>query len=557
MSEAKPPKLKGRNRFGAFVEKILVKFKVSEDGRAEAQQVIRSPKQWLKGEFSVLEHLAPWEKLLFFLSGFTQTATEQWDGRDRLYRYTFGINPNHMTISDIVTRIWDAFNDPFIGQWMDRHPMQDNTYRWITRINHTVTVFMGFFYLLDLGLTPMQRMVMYTATVCVKDILGTMKDVAYAKYYAGITPLSDERGRAKTWENVGKQMGYGLGNLPQYIFGFVKDRQLWSDYKVYTRGYAITMPLKLCTGIIGTYAIKKVEFQAELRAGRTAADTDAELAALEPDVSIPEEKRSVKETFAVLKHNKYRLYDSAANIVTMLTPGIDIYPIVRFMYPDRTFFGKPMRGEGYSILSKQISGIPITWLYPFLGPVMKKLGGAKKTLILHSALQIAMNLVRFGAGYKSGFAFAMNVLMDTVNETMVPLSEYSKAILDYEMYDYVEWKTGVRSEGITVAFKAFVEKIIANNLNSLTGNAFLNWTGIQHIDVDVEKPVVPPRYAKWAWPVYTLSTVLDNIIWLIARLAFPYDPSQKDIIEADLKERRALAQAITDEIEKEQEAIPQ
>ena len=541
----------GRQRLGLWADRVLAKLKVGGEGRAEVQELIRAPKAWLKGEATALNHLAPWEKLLFFVSGFTGTASEQWDGRDRLYRYTFQVDPNHITVSDIICRVWDAFNDPFIGQWMDRHPMRDNTYRWISRVNHTIGVLMGFFYLLDLGFTPMQRMVMYTITVCVKDILGTMNQVAYAKYYAGITPLSDERGKATTWENVGKQCGYPVGNIPAYIFGFVKDRRVWSDYRVFTRGYAITLPLKLCTGIVGTFAVNKVKFQAAAMTGRSAADTDGELEAHEPQAPKEEPKMSVRESIAVLKYNRYMLYGTIANVVTMLTPGIDIYPIVRFMYPTRKLFGKPIRGEGYMQLSKQFSGLPITILYPFLGPLMKKLGGAKRTLVLNCLLQIGMNLVRFAAGYKSVFGLVMNILMDAVNETMGPLNGYAGKILDYEMFDYVEWKTGVRSEGITMAFKAFVEKIIANNLNSLTGNGFLSWSGINKIDVDAEKPVVPERYEKWAWPVYTLSAVVDNLIWLAARAAFPYDPGRKDAIEAELKERRALAEQAKEEAEPE------
>ena len=536
------------NKLGPWLDKTLARFKVGEAGRAEVQEILRSPRVWLKGEATALNHLAPWEKLLFFISGFTGTASDQWDGRDRLYRYTFGVNPNYITVSDIVTRVWDAINDPFIGQWMDRRPMRDSTYRRIVRANHAVTVLTGFFFLLDLGLTPIQRMVMYTAVVCVRDILVTMRDVAYTKYYAGITPYSLERGKAKTWENVGMQAGYTPGNIPGWIFGFAKDRQAWSDYRVFTRGYAITIPLKLCAGIVKTYAVNKVQFGT-----RTAADTDSELAEHEADLPREAPQLGMRESFGVLRHNKYMLYGTVANIVTMLTPAIDIYPIVRFMYPERRIFGMgdPVRGEGYMLLSKQFSGMPIALLYPFLGPVMKALGGAKKVMILNRILQIAMNLVRFAAGYKSVFALVVNILMDAVNETMWPLEGYAGTILDYEMYDYVEWKTGVRSEGITVAFKSFMEKIIANNLNSLTGNGFLAWTGINNIDLDVEKPVVPERYQKWAWPVYTLSAVADNLIMLFARMAFPYDPNQKDVIEADLHERRALAQAKLEEVREE------
>jgi len=527
---------------------------VSEDGRAEAQQLLSHPIVWLKGEASALEHLAPWEKLLFFVQGFTQTASEPWDGRDRLYRYTYGVNPNHLTVSGVITSLWDAFNDPFIGQWMDRHPMRDSTYRRIIRINHIVGVLFGFFYLLDLGLTPVQRMVMYTVTVCLRDILGTMKDVAWAKFYAGITPHSDQRGKAMVWEGVGAQCGFPFGNIPAYIFGFARDRQAWSDYRVFTRGYAITMPLKLATGIVGTFVRNRVQFKMEAKAGAPVSIEEQAAQAQSPE----EPKLSIKESFAVLKHNKYMLYGTVADLVTTLTPGIDLYPVIRFMFPDRRapkflhkLIGETIRGEGYMTLSKQVSGIPITFLYPLRGVITQKVGGPKRMMVIFQASMVGMSLVRYAFGYKSVAALVMMILMDTILETLGPLNGYAGSLLNYEMFDYVEWKTGVRSEGITMAFRSFVNKIIAGNINRFTGNAFLSWTGIHEININAENPTVPERYEKWAWPMATLTAAIDAAILLAARLAFPYDPAQKDIIEADLKERRAIAAQKKEEVDAE------
>ena len=531
-----------------WLDKLLAKFKVSDAGRAEVQEILRSPKTWLKGEATALDHLAPWEKLLFLISGFMDTASGQWDGRDRLFRYTFGVNPNHITVSNLVTSLWDAFNDPFIGTWMDRHPMRDNTYRWIRRVNHTIGVLMGLFYMLDLGLTPMQRIVIYASTVVVRDVLGTMSEVANAKYYAGITPLSDERGKLNVWENVGKQTGYPFGNIPAYIMGFARDRQVWSDYKVFTRGYALTLPLLLGKGILNTFLRNRVEF------GTSKLLTVEEQAALETrETGGAEEtpKMSLRESFTVIKHNKFMLYDTIAYIVTQFSPGIDDYPLKRWMFPQRRVFGELRRGEGYMILSKQLSGLPVTILYPFLGVITKKLGGPKRTMVLNNVLNMACHALRYFTGYKSVFGLVMYILTDSVLETMGPLNGYAGHILNYEMLDYVEWKTGVRSEGITMAFKAFTNKIVANNLNSFTGNAFAAWTGIHKIDIDDPHLVLPERYTKWVWPMVCLMPVVDNVIYLIARLAFPYDVKQKDVIEADLKERRALAEKMKEEIKEE------
>jgi len=531
---------------GQFLDKILQKFKVSEDGREEVRLLTRHPLTWLKGEYLVFGKLAPWEKILFLIKGFTETASGGWDGRDRLYRYTYRVNPNHITVSKVIASVWDALNDPLIGQWMDRSPMKDNTYRWICRANHVLKVFLTFFYLLDLGFSPIQRMVIFTSCQMAADVLGTLSMVAYAKYFAGITPYSDERGKTHVWYAVGQQTGYPVGNIPMYIMGFVKDRNYWNDYRIYTRGYAIVMPLALVTGVINTFARNRVVFNA--RANQAALETQAELEANETAFAEEEPKLTMRESFAVLKHNKYLIYTMAGQILCQFTPNFDAYPIFRFLFPQRKIRGVPVRGEGYMQLSKQFSGLPITLLYPFLGMVTKKLGGPKRMHVIANAMMAVAHAARYLSGYKSAGALATIILADTIVETMVPFNTYADHILNYEMLDYVEYKTGVRSEGITMAFKAFTEKMVKDTLDSFTGNYFLSWTGISRVNMNEEGARAPERFVKWAWPVFTLGQMVDNIIMLIARASFPYDPRQKDVIEAELKERRALAARAKEEM---------
>jgi len=119
------------------------------------------------------------------------------------------------------------------------------------------------------------------------------------------------------------------------------------------------------------------------------------------------------------------------------------------------------------------------------------------------------------------------------------------------MLDYVEYKTGVRSEGVTMAFQAFVDKIVQRSINSVTGNAFQAWTGINDINLNAEDAAgrIPERYRKWAWPMAHLTGIVDGLIWLWARAAFPYKAGQKDVIEAELAQRRALAKKMKEDLD--------
>jgi len=549
-------KVEESGRFARLVDKLLLRFKAGDELREEVQLGIRHPIVWLKGEALPFQQLRPWELFLFLINGFFGVAAGGWDGRDQLYRYTYKVNANLISVSDIIANIWDGLNDPLIGSWMDRNPKTDNTHRWIHRIAASVVICAKFVYLLDFGFTPLQRIAFFTAGQMLTDILQTMDDVSYKKFAAGVTASSDERGKYQIWWHVGRILGTPLGGIPQLIQGFARDRLAWTDYRLYTRGYAIALPFMLFQSLITSVVRNRVTFddQAELleqtQAVETKIDTEEQTAAAQ------EHKLTIWESFSVLKHNKYMIYGTVASLVASLTPSMDLYPLWRHMIPERVvpIINKPIRGEGQKIIADVLGGIPSVVAYPFLGKFTKWLGGPKRVLVYKNVVDIAANAVRYIFGYKSVTGLVAYSVMGFFTSLMGPTDNYAVHVLDYEMLDYVEYKTGVRSEGVTMAFRAFVDKIVQRSVNSITGNAFQAWTGINNINLNEEGAgdLIPERYRKWAWAMSNLTGIVDGFIWLIARASFPYDPSKKDVIETELAERRALAEQMKAGINEEE-----
>ena len=532
-------------RFLRWLDKLLLRFKVSDDLRDEVRLALRHPIVWLKGEALPFQQLKPWELMLFLINGFFGVASGGWDGRDRLYRYTYKVNANMISVSDIISNIWDGLNDPLIGSWMDRNPMKDNTYRWIHRISSTVYAVMTFVYMLDFGLTPFQRIAFFTAGRMVTDILGTMDGVSYSKFAAGVTASSDERGKYQIWWHVGRIMGTPLGGISSLIMGFTKDRLAWNDYRLYTRGYTIAFPFMVFQAVITSFVRNRVTFDKDAALLEEDHETDGEAGAAE-------HKLTLRESFGVLRHNKFMIYDTLASLVTSLTPSMDLYPLWRHMLPVRKvpILG-PTRGEGQKIIVDVLGGIPSVAVYPFLGVFTKKLGGPKRVLVIKNIVDVAANAVRYLFGYNSVAGLAAYSITGFFTSVMGPADDYARHVLRYEMLDYVEYKTGVRSEGVTMAFQAFVDKIVQRSINSVTGNAFQAWTGINDINLNTEDAakLIPERYRKWAWPMAHLTGVVDGLIWLWARAAFPYKAGQKDAIEAELAQRRALAEKMKEGLE--------
>ena len=79
--------------------------------------------------------------------------------------------------------------------------------------------------------------------------------------------------------------------------------------------------------------------------------------------------------------------------------------------------------------------------------------------------------------------------------------------------------------------------------------------GVQDIDGTVPNPVLPPRFARWAWPAFIWGQAIIGVGWFIARAAFPYKNGQNVAIEAELKQRRELAEREKQALEKELETV--
>jgi len=539
------------------VDKALKLFKVKESGRAETQQLLTHPVVWAKGEGLPEGVLAPWEKMLFALHAFMGIAAGGYGGdgqRKRLWNYTYGINPNHLTVGGIILSIFDAVNDPFIGQWMDRRPMLDKTYRKICRTNNMINVFLSIFFLFDFGFSSFQRVAVWTGVRMLMDILSTMSEVAYTKYFVGITPFSDQRGKTMVWQETGGQFGWPIANIPAYLMGFARDRQQWSDYRVFTRGALITLPLALGSSIIHTFARNRVKLQQseEITAPPRAPHEEGKESPYK-NLSLKEKMqvtyRQVITAFGVLRHNPWLISTSIANFIKVFTPRTDEYPIYRWLIPPIKMFGREFRGEAILPIRNQLSGTPITFLYPFMGKIVNKIGGPKRTHIYGYSLTIAVFLAKYFIGYKGPAALIMIFIGDLIWQTIAPFIGYSSRVLEYEMLDVVEYETGVRSEGVTMAFKALFNKILTSNIDSATGNWLQGWTGINQIDVDSPNPVVPERFQKWAWTFFTLTPAVDATIDLITRLFLKYKPEQRHVIEAELIKRRELAQQAKAELE--------
>jgi len=495
---------------------------------------LHDPKAWLRGEGIPPEHITPWELLLFFFHRAFASMSDGFTGRqDFLYKEVYRIPPNQISIAGVVSSVWDAVNDPILGSWMDKKRFGPQTLRTILRISAFSGSILAVVKLLDGGMTPWQHLGLLMFCNMSQDIVNTMADVAGQKMRSGISPLTQQRGRINVWGNMGAQFTWLIANLPTVLMGF-REYFGFSDYQIIFFGASVLLPFAITAHLLPTFIRQRVDYSKPV----------------EGEEDKPE-KRTLAQTFQVIKHNRYFIANSIANFITVFSPDMgDELMIYRYLMPKYKVFGKEMGGEGLLLLKQMLSGNLSTVLQPFNRQIVNRLGGPLRAQQIKCVINIFCKLMMFLVGYKSMWRFAVIVFMELFINASVSLDGVAEGMLNYEFFDYVELKTGERSEGVTTAVNNLFRKIVTNNIGQVTGNAFLQWTGYRG-GYTAEGTRPPERYLKYMWPMYTLIPMLDHGIWFACRSFVKWKPEDRERTEQALAERRAAAERLKKDIKEE------
>lgn len=256
---------------------------------------------------------------------------------------------------------------------------------------------------------------------------------------------------------------------------------------------------------------------------------------LDPETGEP--KLSMLQSFEVIKYNKYFIYNTIGNFITVFTPSVDQTLVYRYLVPRFKIFGKEISGEVFLVARDYIIGTPITFTKPFSRQFVNMCGGPIRVHKINSIVNIVAALIKLAVGINKFWKLAVNLLLDAVLYVIADMDTVAGTMLNYEMYDLVELETGVRTEGVTNSINGLFAKIVTNNIGAATGNAFLQWTGYTGGYKNTGEEL-PQRFQKWMWPMFTLSTAFDNAVFLIMRSLVKHTPEDARRIEQELIELR-------------------
>ncbi|MCL2299481.1 MAG: MFS transporter [Firmicutes bacterium] len=511
--------------------------KMSAETKAQLKQALRHPVTWWRGAELPEEAIHPWEGGIQFLAealkGFMNGFT---DIRGRLY-IGMGegkIRPNLKSISDVVTTSWDAVNDFPIGVYMDRKRFGEAVHRWIMRFNATFSPLFILIQCFDFGLTPMQRLVEWTLISMFSDLMSTVNAVSETKIWAGITPHADLRKLLQLSRNLGGHVGGVFAGATFVLMG-LKDVLHITDYQIMIWGAMIFAPLTIFSRWLPSFAKQRVDLTVKVNAqGEEPAEEAGEAGV----------KFSFRESFSIVKHNTWFMMWLVVYMIRIIRPTTDALFLFRFLLPKMQFMGHELGGEILYAAKGIITLLPGFLLSPLAIKAVNFFGGEINFIRGHVVTVMISHATTFLVGYKSLPRLAYMFLMETLRGVMDMWSGVPHSMMEYKMYDYVEWKTGYRSEGMTKSVDGILNKLVRNNLVNIFGNAVTQWTGYMGYDVPAEQQ--PARFLNTIWPLMHVGVFFGEVVVLVCLYAFKM-PKNFDEIEADLVERRALAVKLKEE----------
>lgn len=597
-----------------------IRRKLSTENQEEIRHILLSPVSWFKGVDTPEGHVTPWELAIFMVSTMLTTGGGGFSGRlDFLFKEYYHISPNKMSVAGVISSLWDAFNDPILGSWMDRKKMGPKQWRFVMRLAAVTGHTLVLFKMINFGgnMTEMQHLVTLVVLNCIQDIIGTLDAVAGQKLRAGISPYTQQRTRTQVWTSIGNSLGFTVSAIPNVLMG-LQNVFGWNDYQIIVVGTAIMLPFNICGSMMITFIRQRVDFkyagkpanslpydmdqgftvpeaeekkaeqaeqvqaeqeklEAEMREAeqryRTASAARDEMLAnmtreerrawkkeekakkkaekaeqkdfrkmvengeIKIDPETGEPKLSVGQSFAVLKYNKYFIWNTVANFITVFTPSVDSSLIYRYLVPKLNVGGKEVTGEIFLTLRDYIVGVPLSFTKPFSRQFVNLCGGPLRVHKIHSACQIVASFIKFVIGINKFWKLALQILIDALLYVIQDMDSVAGTMMTYEMLDMVELKTGFRTEGVTNSINGLFAKIVTNNIGTVTGNAFLQWTGYKG-GYKESGEALPTRFVKYMWPMFTLTGVFDNLIFLIARSMYKHTPEDARRIEDELIEMR-------------------
>ncbi|NLP48546.1 MAG: hypothetical protein GX345_06335 [Clostridiales bacterium] len=417
-----------------------------------------------------------------------------------------------------IARAWDAVNDPVVGAYIDRRKSAPgNKLRpYLLYFPIPIAVLSALMFV-NFGFSELGAIVYFLIIYLLWDTLYSFQDVGLWGMLSMTSPHSSEHLRMAQWARIGA----GFGGAPIAIFPLIlgaKESLGLTESQLFLLG-----------GIVFGFGGQILSM--------VAAGAKERVAGKEPEDSI-------WEGMMVVRHNKVLLTISLARVLGSLSPVIPAIYFFKYGVSTINFGRFELNGESLMFWYGIFSGIPYAFTQFMAKEITIKLGGAKRTVLIAKTSVALSRIIAFFIGFTSPGRIAFSAFFQSLASIPDGASEIAQTSLWCDSVDYVEWKTGKRTEGISYAFQNFLSKLTGSI--SLLINGFI--LGRLGFDAALGVSGQPSVFYKWQWPIFMLGPVVGIVLHLLTIATIDYPAEMKEKVERELLERRALQEELEREV---------
>ena len=419
----------------------------------------------------------------------------------------------------IVMKVWDGINDPIVGSFIDRHTFK-NGEKLRPFLKYTplpVGVFTVLLFLVFstnenlLWLRVSYFIIMY---IC-WDLAYTVQDVSVWGITAAVSPNSSERDRFVQWSRTIGSMVYGAFStvIPMAL-------EMIANAKGMSMSL-VTLVFAIIFGLGGSMLSYRCSYARE----RIAVNKD-------------EQQETLRESFLLLFKNRMLLLVTLSNLFGSLGFGISLVTyFFKYEIPS-DFLGNGIIGAlGLTTIYFIITGLPSFIGMLFADWMKKRLGGYVNVLILIQVFNIVARAIAFFVGFE-GKRLWISMIIIGIGSIPSGASSIAQTSIFCDSIDYMEWKTGKRTEGITFSMQTSFTKI-SSGITSGLATLALHLLGYKAIDNAANYlGTQTAAFDSWIWPLVVLTPAVASVLFIIPLLFVNYTKEKRALVESDLNARR-------------------
>ena len=461
------------------------------------------------------EYLGPREMAAYIISGVGDKNWETFNGNNEFfYTTTFQhVSPITLSVAQSFCSILDTFDNAISGPILDR-----TRTRW-GRVRPYLVLTLPFWlfsaampYLLPDGLSQATLLVWFLVIRYIGSIANSFYTPAYQAVLYNLTPNPNERNKLIAADTYVDLFGVWLPSLFPFFVDYLP--RTIPTRNIYLGGAIIFMALVVIFRIYGFFSLRE---------------------------RVPLASREEMKSTSVWQSVKQ--VASCRPMWVLMIKG---------------FFGMG-KGTGQSVanyfwlnctgklsnaaISGIFTGLPSYFVLPFATKLTKKIGLKNLSVLAYGYCGVVY-LIMYFVGYQPTdnniINIAIIVFFLTLAGAMNSVQRYCGTALQGDMYDYVEWKTGIRNEGMMSAAMGYIT-LITNNISTILSGFIIAAIKYEPLlnSHGVVIPQTDPNMLQAIWTVFTLAPAIGRICKAITLSFFNVNGRVKEEMMADLAVSRA------------------